>query len=194
MKIERNRIEQNGIDPQGQALNPGQRGGIHIGISVGGVATTSDIDEPRRAADRPALVVNGNVVDAPSGRALKAILLGPAIVLGNRLTGAGRSALFSNVFGSLLAAGFALSRVGAQLIAPREDIDLTDYVLLELLADVLGGDAVDAVSLRRRGPDPAEPIDLRHGRRPAAPARRGNARQRQPDQPAAPFDADRAGR
>jgi len=147
VKIERNRIEQNGIDPQGQALNPGQRGGIHIGISVGGVASASDIDEPRRAADRPALVVNGNVVDAPSGRALKAILLGPAIVLGNRLTGAGRSALFSNVFGSLLAAGFALSRVGAQLISPREDIDLTDYVLLELLADVLGGDAVNLISL-----------------------------------------------
>jgi len=63
------------------------------------------------------------------------------------LTGAGRSALFSNVFGSLLAAGFALSRVGSQLISPREDIDLTDYVLLELLADVLGGDAVNLISL-----------------------------------------------
>ncbi|HKS63895.1 MAG TPA: hypothetical protein VJT13_19490, partial [Xanthobacteraceae bacterium] len=147
VKVERNRIEQNGIDPQGQALNPGQRGGIHVGIAVGGVATTSDIDEPRRAADRPALVVNGNIVDAPSGRALKAMLLGPGIVLGNRLTGAGRSALFSNVFGSLLAAGFALSRVGSQLVSPREEIDLTDYVLLELLADVLGGDAVNLISL-----------------------------------------------
>jgi Family of unknown function (DUF6519) len=147
VKVERNRIEQNGMDPDERALNPGRRGGIVIGIAVGGISTFSELEVSRRATDRPALVVNGNIVDAPSGRALKAVLLGPAIVLGNRLTGAGRSALFSNIFGSLLPAGFALSRVHTQIMAPREEIDLSDYVLLELLADVLGGDAVNLVSL-----------------------------------------------
>jgi hypothetical protein len=172
VKVERNRIEQNGIDPDDAPLNPGQRGGIVIGVAVGGVSTFSDLEVSRRAADRPALVVNGNMVDAPNGRALKAVLLGPATVLGNRLTGAGRSALFSNIFGSLLAAGFAISRVQTQILSPREEIDLADYVVLELLAEVLGGDAVSLVSLcvaedlqtaRRASASDAGPQRLRGG-------------------------------
>lgn len=147
VKIERNRIERNGMTPGATPLAPGRRGGIVIGVAIGGLSTFSELEGATREADRPALIVAGNMVDAPSGRALKAILLGPGIVLGNRLTGAGRSALFSNVFGSLVAGGLALSIVGDQLFAAREDIDLIDYVMLELLSDVLGGDAVNVVSL-----------------------------------------------
>ena len=147
VRIEGNRIEQNGIRDPDQALAAGTRGGIHIGISVGGIATDAELEETARPADRPALMVEGNVVDAPNGRALKSILLGPGIVHGNRLTGAGASALASNLFGSLIGAGVAISIVAPQILSPREDIDLADYILLEILADVLGGDAVNLMSL-----------------------------------------------
>ena len=147
VRIERNRIEQNGRRAGEGTLLPGQRGGILIGVAIGGVATFTEVEDGARRVDRPALVVSGNVVDAPNGRALKSILLGPGMVLGNRLTGAGRSALFSNIFGALIAGGLAISLVGEQIFDPREDIDVLDYVFLEILSDVLGGDAVNLVSL-----------------------------------------------
>jgi hypothetical protein len=148
VRIERNRIEQNGRQPDDNTvLNPGRRGGIVIGITLGGLSSYGEEKDPNRAADRPAFLVEDNTVEAPGARALKATLLGPGMVLGNRLTGAGPSALFSNVFGSLVAAGLSFSRIGSQLFDPKANIDLRDYVFLELLADVLGGDVVNLISL-----------------------------------------------
>ena len=148
VRITGNRIEQNGIRASDSSmLAPGARGGIVIGLAVGGVATDAELEPTARPADRPALTVSDNQVDAPNGRALKAILLGPGMVLGNRLTGAGRSAFMSNVFGSLVAAGLAVSIVRRELLSAREDIDVGDYVRLELLAEVLGGDAVNLIGL-----------------------------------------------
>jgi hypothetical protein len=153
VRIERNRIERNGIAPEkGQTLNPGRRGGIVIGIALGGLSTYGEASQwhkaaPGREADRPALLVAGNTVDAPGARALKAIMLGPCMVLGNRFTGAGRSAFASNVFGSLVAAGLAVSRLGGQIFDPKARIDLADTIFLEVLSDVLGGDAVNLISL-----------------------------------------------
>lgn len=148
VRIERNRIEGNGIDPDSSvALAPGRRGGIIIGFAMGGVSTYGNSSEKRRSVDRPALMVSGNTVDAPGARALKAITMGPVMVLGNRLTGAGRSALASNVFGSLIVGGIALGRLSGQIFNPTQNIDLLDYVYLELLSEVLGGDAVNLISL-----------------------------------------------
>ncbi len=146
VRIERNRIEGNGIDPdRDTALAPGRRGGIVIGFAMGGVSTYGN--EKLRGVDRPALMVSGNTVDAPGARALKAITMGPVMVLGNRLTGAGRSALASNVFGSLIVGGLSLSRLSGQIFNPTQNIDLLDYAFLELLSEVLGGDAVNLISL-----------------------------------------------
>jgi hypothetical protein len=148
VRVERNRIEGNGIDPDSSsALAPGRRGGIVIGFAMGGVSTYGDNSDQQRSVDRPALMVCGNTVDAPGARALKAITMGPVMVLGNRLTGAGRSALASNVFGSLIVGGLALSHLSDQIFDPAQDIDLLDYVYLELLSEVLGGDAVNLISL-----------------------------------------------
>ena len=148
VKIERNRIEQNGRQPESDiSLAPGRRGGIIIGIAIGGLSTYGAKADDRRKVDRPALLVSGNVVDAPNARALKAITIGPTIVIGNRLTGAGRSAFASNVFGSLLVAGFSLSQIRGQVLNPKEEIDLVDYGFLELLSDILGGDVVNLISL-----------------------------------------------
>lgn len=148
VRIERNRIERNGADPaRGTALAPGRRGGIVVGLAIGGVSSYGDEKQAGRNADRPALLVAGNTVEAPAARALKAILLGPGIVLGNRLTGAGRSAFAANLFGSLVAAGLAVPLVGGQIFSPKDQIDLKDYVLLEVLSDVLGGDVVNLLSL-----------------------------------------------
>jgi hypothetical protein len=149
VKIERNRIERNGRQPHSDIpLNPGRRGGIVIGLAIGGVSTYgTDPDIAGRGVDRPALLVSGNVIDAPNARALKAITMGPVIVTGNRLTGAGRSALFSNIFRSLLTAGLSFSQIGGSIINPRADIDTSNYPDLELLSDVLGGDVVNLISL-----------------------------------------------
>jgi hypothetical protein len=148
VRIERNRIENNGMTPGREtALAPGRRGGIVIGFTMGGVSTYGENWGKGRNVDRPALLVSGNTVDAPGARALKAIAMGPVMVLGNRLTGAGRSAFASNVFGSLVAGGLALSRLNGQIFDPAQNIDLLDYVFLELLSEVLGGDAVNLINL-----------------------------------------------
>jgi len=174
VKVERNRIERNGrAAGGGRAVGPGQRGGIVVGIATGGVSSFGEENDPTRSVDRPALVVTGNVVDSPSGRALRAITLGPCMVLGNRLTGAGRSAFASNLFESLLILGLGLSVIRERIFGSKSEIDLGDYLLLDRLADVLGGDVVNLMSLAV-----AEDLDFRStstsilGGEAAAPAQR----------------------
>ncbi|SCX79794.1 DUF6519 domain-containing protein [Nitrosospira sp. Nsp13] len=139
VRIERNRIEQNGQNPAlGKVPLPGRRGGIVIGISTGGISEDKD---PYRAVDKPALLVNGNTVDALNARALKAITLGPIVVLGNRLSGTlhdhptsndsdWQQVLFGLILGSL-----------------QTEITLKDYAALERQADIMGGDVVSLIGL-----------------------------------------------
>ena len=170
-RIERNLIEGNGARRSEGRRSPPAPGAASSSASRSAALPTYGQGSGR--SDRPALLVAGNVVDAPNGRALKAILLGPAMVLGNRLTGAGRSAL--QHLRPLIPAVFALSRVGSQLVSPREEIDLTDYVLLERLADVLGGDAVKLISLCVAEESAHDRERHRRGGRTATAARRRNA-------------------
>ncbi|HYJ28844.1 MAG TPA: right-handed parallel beta-helix repeat-containing protein, partial [Allosphingosinicella sp.] len=134
VRIERNLIVRNGIRAEGRALAPGARGGVIIGVALGGVTTFTRLDRTQREADRPAMLVAGNVVDAPNGRALKATLLGPGIVLGNRLTGAGRIAQAS----PSLAFGF--SDLDPQF-------DLADYAALDRIGGQFGGESVSISGL-----------------------------------------------
>ncbi len=157
--VERNIITGNGGAITGEDVaKKGARGGVILGIVQGGTPTLTGATPAvgganlarkgaTRPSDRPALILAGNSVDAPTGRALRAILTGPALVHGNRLTGAGRSALFENPLQALVGALFGVLRSGGKLFDGRETIDLFDYVGLELLADALGGDAVSLFSL-----------------------------------------------
>lgn len=148
VRVERNRIEGNGLSPTpNTALAPGRRGGIVIGAAIGGVSTYATTSGPGREADRPALFVTGNTVDAPGGRALKSIALGPVIVTNNRLTGAGRSAFEAAPFAALVGFVLAAGQVGEDVFDASAEIDLIDYAALEVLSDVLGGDAVSLFNL-----------------------------------------------
>ena len=66
VRVEHNVIERNGVQPGRETtLEPGRRGGIIVGVALGGVSTYDDGDDKnRRAVDRPALFVSNNVVDA----------------------------------------------------------------------------------------------------------------------------------
>lgn len=148
VRIERNRIENNGrTPPANAALPPGRRGGVVIGLTMGGVSSYEDPQDPSESVDRPALLMSGNTVDAPGARALKAIAMGPVMVLGNRLTGAGASAAAANPFVSLGLLGLSLGRLGGQLTDPSAEIDFIDYVALEILSNILGGDSVNLINL-----------------------------------------------
>jgi hypothetical protein len=89
-------------------------------------------------------------------------------VQGNRLVGAGRSALFSNLFRSVEVAGGRAPIGREEVLRPRTGIDLADFAGLELLADLLGGDAISLANLGLM----EELADLRRllsGQEPAAP-------------------------
>lgn len=141
VRIERNRIERNGTVP------------AEVGASVGGIVVRSAVGgavlaEPysSQVVDRPALLVQGNVVHAPAGRALKALADGPVLVTGNRLTGANRSSLFANPLQAVLL--FLLGVQSAQeLLASGDDPEVLDLLLFDAALDAMGGDAVSLVNL-----------------------------------------------
>jgi hypothetical protein len=146
--IEGNRILGNGrgfVD--GVAAQPGRRGGIVIGLSQGGTPSTGTETGDRRRSNRPALDCHDNEVDAPGARALKAILLGPAHVTDNRLTGAGESLLFTNPLAALAAAGIGAQVLDGAFFRPAGALDFVDYLGLELISEAAGGDAVNLVNL-----------------------------------------------
>ena len=146
--FEHNRIERNGrglVD--GGAPQPGRRGGIIIGLGMGGLQTDAVPGSSRRQVNRPALRCHANEIHAPGARALKAILAGPVHVTDNRLTGSGQSLLFSNPFAALAAAGIGAASIGNQLMSPVGNLDFTDYLILEILSEVAGGDAVNLLNV-----------------------------------------------
>jgi hypothetical protein len=146
IRIERNRIENVGGMPAiGQSAAPS--GGIHTRLVVGGIATTGDGVHERRTRDRPALLVQNNIVHAHHARALKAMALGPIMVSDNRLTGANPSLFFTQPLLSLIILFFGGRSLQELLLDPTAEIDLGDFVLLDLVLEVLGGDAVNLVNL-----------------------------------------------
>lgn len=139
-----NRILDNGTDSSAD-LAPGMRGGIVVGL---GNAPGSATDEKHgSAASLPALVIENNIVSAPNSRALRAALLGPCIVTGNRLNGAGRSALFNDPLATLIGGLIGFSLTGADIADARSEIDLFDYLGLIGIIEFMGGDAVSIVNL-----------------------------------------------
>ncbi|MEI4234137.1 DUF6519 domain-containing protein [Roseovarius sp. D22-M7] len=145
--IKGNRILRNGRGfSDGIEAQPGRRGGIVIGLSTGGVPSTGISADDRRQSNRPALACHHNEIDAPGARALKGILLGPAHVTDNRLTGSGQSLLFSNPIAALYAAGLGAAALAGDFFRPAGDLDFTDYLALELIAEAAGGDAVNLIN------------------------------------------------
>ncbi|WP_404337149.1 hypothetical protein AB2M62_01350 [Sphingomonas sp. MMS12-HWE2-04] len=141
VRIERNRIERTGGAPAGVIASTG---GIVVRTAMGGAPASNSFFN--QTTDRPALIVQGNIVHAPGGRALKALAMGPVIVTGNRLTGANPSSLFANPLQSLI-----LLLLGAQsardLLTDPANPQILDLALFDAAIDVMGGDAVSLVNL-----------------------------------------------
>lgn len=141
VRVERNRIERNGALPAELGASVG---GIVVRAAMGGAPLAEPFSS--QAVDRPALLVQGNVVHSPAGRALKALAQGPVVVTGNRLTGANRSSLFANPLQAILL--FLLGMQSAQdLLASPEDPEVMDLLLFDAAIDAMGGDAVSLVNL-----------------------------------------------
>ena len=142
VRVERNRIENIG-NALGNSAAPA--GGIFVRLALGGVTTLAD--EDRRTRDRPALWVQNNIVHAPHARALRAIALGPVHVTDNRLTGSNPSLFFTQPLLALIILIFGGRSVQELLADPTTELDLTNLVLLNLILEVIGGDAVNLVNL-----------------------------------------------
>jgi hypothetical protein len=141
LRVERNRIERNG---NLAAALPASCGGIVIRAAMGGAPASERYGgtEP----DRPALLVQNNIVHSPMGRALKALAWGPVIVTGNRLTGANPSSLFANPLQAIIL--FLLGLQTAQdVFASSGNPEVGDLLLFDAALDAMGGDAVNLVNL-----------------------------------------------
>jgi hypothetical protein len=146
LRFERNRIEQNGASIKGgQSAAPA--GGIFVRVCAGGISSLGTPYEKRRNRDRPALWVQSNIIHAPYARALKALVMGPAHIADNRLSGANPSLFFSNPFFALIILIFGARPVTDLLTDPTAELDLDNLVLLNLIFEILGGDAVNIVNL-----------------------------------------------
>lgn len=149
VRIERNRIENLGALPTGGVTSPS--GGIVIRLVVGGVASddggASGSVAPRRTRDRPALLIQNNIVHARYARAIRALALGPVMIEDNRLTGANPSLFFTQPLLSILILFFGGKSIQDLLNDPNADLEIDNFVMLNLVLEVMGGDAVNLVNL-----------------------------------------------
>lgn len=146
LRIERNRIENTGTGRRVEA-DSSPSGGIFVRLCLGGISTFGAGEGELRRRDRPALLVQNNIVHAPYGRALKAFAAGPVMVTDNRLTGSNPSLFFTN---PLLALFFLLlggSSVQQILADPTSELKLDNLTFLSFMIDLLGGDSVQIVNL-----------------------------------------------
>lgn len=136
VRVTDNRIEDNGrYDPERAVAGPNS--GVHLsavraGIGIKGAGVMA-------GGDTPALMMHGNVVSQPAGRALRALALGPVMVNDNRLVGGNRSRLFGELFQAATHLTYAKGLRGS---GAGFDLDRVELVL-----DLLGGDAVNLVNL-----------------------------------------------
>lgn len=136
VRVADNRIEDNGrYDPERAVTGPNS--GVHlsavkVGLGVKGAGALA-------GGDTPALMMHGNVVSQPAGRALRALALGPVIVNDNRLVGGNRSRLFTELFQAATHLTYAK---GLRTSGSGFELDRVELVL-----DLLGGDAVNLVNL-----------------------------------------------
>ena len=137
LRFEDNQIFRNGIFGRG-AIPYGPNSGIDVKLATGGLPTfMADGPLPRRP-DRPAFSAQNNTVDAPAGRALRVMAIGPVNVVSNRLTGANQSRLFSELLGSFGALADVWEGLSGKLRL---------YGVLDLVLDLLGGDSVHIANL-----------------------------------------------
>jgi hypothetical protein len=73
--------------------------------------------------------------------------LGPAMVTDNRLSGANPSLFFAQPLFALIILLFGGRSVQQLLADPSADLDLKNLVLLNVILEILGGDAVNLVNL-----------------------------------------------
>ena len=136
VRVADNRIEDNGVyDPERAVTGPNS--GVHLsavkaGIGIKGAGMMA-------GGDTPALMMHGNVVSQPAGRALRALAMGPVMVNDNRLVGGNRSRLFAELFQAATHLTYA---TGLRTSGSGFELDRVELVL-----DLLGGDAVNLVNL-----------------------------------------------
>jgi hypothetical protein len=146
LRIERNRIENTGTGRRAEA-DTAPSGGIFVRLCLGGISTFGTGEADVRDRDRPALLVQDNVVHAPYGRALKAYACGPVLVADNRLTGSNPSLFFTNPLLAIILLWLGGSTVQAILTDPTSELKLDNLTFLSFMIDLLGGDAVQIVNL-----------------------------------------------
>jgi hypothetical protein len=146
LRIERNRIENTGT---GRPANADSipAGGVFVRLCLGGLSTFGAGGAETRRRDRPALLVQDNIVHAPYGRALKAFACGPVMVTDNRLTGSNPSLFFTNPLLALILLLLGGSSVQAILADPTSELKVDNLSFLSVMIDILGGDAVQIVNL-----------------------------------------------
>jgi hypothetical protein len=170
LRIEANRIENNGGWPEG-GMPVAPNAGVAIGLAIGGAprppmkqsdtsitnyqqagflterlqrfgvgTMATNLGTAQKVTDRPALMVHGNIIRHPAGRAICALVIGPVIIVDNRLVGANASRMLRDVGSAASLAGrYTENYIGkAQLNRISE---------MGQLIDVLGGDAVRVLDL-----------------------------------------------
>jgi hypothetical protein len=146
LRVERNRIENTGTG-RNVDVSAVPSGGIFVRLALGGISTFAGGTDDTRTRDRPAILVQNNIVHASYGRALKVLASGPVIVTGNRLTGSNPSLFFANPLGALILLRLVGSSVQKLIADPTEELSVTNLVLLNILIDILGGDSVQIVNM-----------------------------------------------
>jgi len=94
----------------------------------------------RRTPDSQAVVIHGNQVDQPAGRAVRLLAIGPVSMQDNFLTGAQPSRLFSDLAGAIKIIGLAVNNMA-------KHVQQQQLVIIETLLDLAGGDAVQIFNL-----------------------------------------------
>lgn len=136
VRVTDNRIADNGrYDPERAVTGPNS--GVHLSAVKAGIGTKGA--GVMAGGDTPALMMHGNVVSQPAGRALRTLALGPVMVNDNRLVGGNRSRLFTELFQATTHLTYL---TGLRTSGSHFELDK-----VELLLDLLGGDAVNLVNL-----------------------------------------------
>lgn len=139
VRVADNRIEDNGVfDPERAVTGP--NAGVHVSLVKAGIGIKGG--GMMAGGDTCALTMHGNVVSQPAGRALRAVAIGPVMVNDNRLVGGNRSRLFTELFQATSHLNYAMGLRSSGSSDSGFELDRVELVL-----DLLGGDAVNLVNL-----------------------------------------------